>query len=131
MIDYERTMTEDGISIVSVEGWFDNFSCHYFLECMDDLLKEGHREIVIDCENLGAISSGCLGNLIRAQLGAKNQGGRIVLANVNNSFHEVIKLFGLTRLFGIYSTLDVALSKTRGRSGRNKITDRRLLSSTC
>ena len=131
MIDFESTKTEDGISIVSVEGWFEDFSCRYFLGCMDDFLKEGHREIVIDCENLAAVSSGCLGNLIRAQLRAKRQGGTIVLANVNNSIQEVIGFLGLNRLFGIYSTLDEALLKTRRKFGRRKVSAENQLSTCC
>ena len=131
MIDFEKTLTEDNIAIVSVEGRMEDFSCRYFFGCMEDLLQDGHREIVIDCENLGVISNAYLGCLIKAQRRARKQGGAIVLANVNNSVHESVGFLGLNFLLGIHSTLEVALAKTRRKFRHPKTNVRHQLSTSC
>ena len=115
MIDFKRTITNDGIAIVRVEGWLEEFACPYFVGCMEDLIKDGHREIVIDCTNLGLLSSACLSSLIKARRRAVKSGGRIILANPNSSILEVIGFLGLKSLFGIYPTCDQALIKIRRR----------------
>ena len=131
MIDFEKKITEDNIAIVNVEGRMEDFSCRYFFGCMEDLLEDGHREIVIDCENLGMISSAYIGCLIKAQRRARRHGGVIVLANVNNSIHEVVGFLGLNRLLGICPTLESALIKTRRKFRHQKTNVRRQLSTSC
>ena len=77
------------------------------------MIKDDHREIVIDCTNLGLLSSACLSSLIKARRRAVKSGGRIILANANSSILEVIGFLGLKSLFGIYPTCDQALIKIR------------------
>jgi len=113
MIDFEKTLTHDGIAVVKVNGWLEAFTCPYFFGCMEDLSRDGHREIVIDCEDIGLISKSCLNNLIKARQRARKGGGQIVLANVHTSLLEVIGFLGLKRLFGIYPSVDQALIKIR------------------
>ena len=118
MIDFTKTLTHDGIAIVKVRGWLEDYSCPYFLGCMRDLVREGHQEIVIDCESLGLLSSSCLNSLLRARKQVREDSGQIVLANVNTSILEVIGFLGIKRLFGIHSTLEIALSKVRKKTQR-------------
>lgn len=118
MIELKKTMTHDDIAIVKVNGWLEDFSCPFFSGKMEQLIRDGHREIVIDCEDLGLISSSCLNSLIKARKRATKGGGQIVLANVNASILEVIGFLGLTRLFGIYPSVDRALIKVRRKMRR-------------
>ena len=125
MIDFNKALTHDDIAVVKISGWLEAFSCPYFFECMEDLINDGHREIVIDCEDLGLISSSCLNSLIKARQKALKGGGQIVLANVNATILEVIGFLGLKRMFGIYPSVDVALIKLRGklrRGNRKRVT---------
>ena len=124
MIDFKKTITNDGIAIVKVDGWLKDFACPYFFGCMEDLIKDGHHEIVIDCSELELISSSCLNSLIRARGRAKKHNGSIVLANVNSTTSEVIGFLGLSRLIGIFPSVDEALLKIRRKlqkTSRNKI----------
>ena len=128
MIDFNRSFTQDGIAIVSVEGQLEDFACPYFFGCMEDLLQEGHREIVIDCDGIGMVSIGCLSSLSNARRHARQQGGSIVLANVNSSILKKVGLPSLSKLFGIYPSLDAALETTRRKLRRNKTGERGPLS---
>ena len=85
---------------------------------MEDLNRDGYREIVIDCEDIGLISRSCLNTLIKARQHARKDGGQIVLANVNTSLLEVIGFLGLKRMFGIYPSVDRALIKIRRKMRR-------------
>jgi len=123
MIDFKREITYDGIAIVSLEGWLEEFSCPYFSGCMKDLIDDGYDEIIIDCSGLGLISSSCLGSLIRANKRARGRNGKITLANVNSAPLEVIGFLGVKKLFGIYPSVEAALGRARkGRkiSARNR-----------
>jgi len=62
---------------------------------MEELIGDGHHEIVIDCTELGLISSSCLSTLIKGRRRVSKRGGRIILANVNSSILEVIGFLGL------------------------------------
>ena len=127
MIDFKSTFTEDNIAVVNVLGKLEDFACPYFFGCMEDLLQDGHREIVIDCQGIAMITAGCLRSLFKARRLANKQGGQIVLANVNDSILELIGLPSLKKLFGIYPSLDAALIKTR-RNLRRKSGEASLLS---
>jgi len=118
MIDFVKTVTHDGIAIVKVDGWLESFSCPYFFGCMEDLIRDGHREIVIDCAAIGLISSSCLSSLMRARQRTQKLGGKIVLANVNASVLEAIGFLGLKPFFGVYPTVDQALIQTRRKMRR-------------
>ena len=82
---------------------------------MEELIRDGHREIVIDCTELGLISSSCLSTLIKGRRRVSKRGGRIILANVNSSILEVIGFLGLKQLFGIYPSCEQALIRIRRR----------------
>ena len=115
MIDFKREVTPDGIAIVSLEGWLEEFSCPYFAGCMRDLSDDGYDEIIIDCTGLGLISSSCLGSLIRSNKRAKRGNVTISLANVSSAPLEVIGFLGLNKLFGIHASVEAALSRARKR----------------
>ena len=118
MIDFKREITPDGIAIVSLEGWLEEFSCPFFSGCMQDLSNEGFDEIVIDCSGLGLVSSSCLSNLVRLNRRAKKQNSAISLANVNSALLEVIGFLGMTKLFGIYPSVDAAVTRARKRRSK-------------
>ena len=113
MIDFQREVTSDGIVIVRLEGWLEEISCPYFSGCMRDLLDDGFDQIVVDCSNLGLIRSSCLGNLIRSNKRVKQRDGSITLANVNSALLEVLGFLGLTKLFGIYPSVEAAVTRAR------------------
>ena len=115
MIDFNREITDDGIAIVSLEGWLEEFSCPYFAGCMRDLSDDGYDEIIIDCSSLGLISSSCLGSLIRSNKRAQRKDVTISLANVSSAPMEVIGFLGLRKLFGIHPSVEAALSRARKR----------------
>lgn len=113
MIDFQQTVSPDGIATVSIQGRLGNTSCPYFFGCMRDLIDEGVRAIVVDCSELGAISSGCLGRLILARRRIRKNGGSILLANPSSSVLDVIRMMGLSGLFGVYSNVETALQVAR------------------
>ena len=117
MVDFEREITLDGIAIVRVGGWLEKFSCPYFAGCMKDLKEDGYEEIIIDCSDLGLISSSCLRDLIRSNK-RSGQSGTTALANVNTALTEVIGFLGLKNLFRVYSSVDDALAQARKRMSR-------------
>jgi len=109
MIDFETEITEDGIVIASIRGNLDALTTEYFFECMETLINDGHRKIIVDCDGLGYISSVGLGNMVRARAKAIKSGGRIYLAAINAAIAEAMTFSGLGKLFDIYPTAKMAL----------------------
>ena len=88
MIDF-HTQLIDGIAIVSVSGNLDSTSHDYFFENIADLMKNNIAEIIIDCDDLGFISSRSLGKLIVARNRAAKFNGKIYLTHVNLSLIHI------------------------------------------
>lgn len=116
MIDFQTVITPDHIVTISVYGKLDESTCDYFFQCIDDLISEGYREIIIDCEGLGFISSYGWGLLVKSRRKSQKIAGRIHLAGVNSIVSEVIAFLRFDQLFGIFPTVESALAKVRTRT---------------
>lgn len=114
MIDFTTSTSPDGSRIVRLGGQLDLIACEYFFDCIQDEIENGHLRIVIDCKDLGVISSAGLGMLIRARARVKKHGGIIILARLQNSVADVLALVHLDRIFKIYPTVEDALQAVQG-----------------
>ena len=104
MIDFESRKTEQGTLIIEVAGKLDGETNQYFFDCVKNEIEEGNKKIVINFDGLGYISSVGLGALVRASSRAAKAGGKIYLANIENSVLDVLRLVSFDKIFGIYET---------------------------
>ncbi len=111
MIEKELFQTKiiDGdILAIVLCGDLDSTSAPEFSRQIQAHLDAGHSKIIIDCRNLGYISSLGIGSLITLQTRVKRQGGEVKLAAVFGPVMEVLRLMRIDKILNIYGDLEFA-----------------------
>jgi len=72
-----------------------------FVAAVKKDLEDGRRSFVIDVGRLERIDSGGIGLLAAALASAHNAGGKIRLTGLNDRFHKLFKVVGLSGMFGV------------------------------
>ena len=104
MIDFNTHKTEGGTLVIRVGGRLDHDATDYFFNCVQDEINAGNNQIVINCSDLGYISSIGLGVLVRARSRVATAGGKIYLSRIDSQVLEIFRLVNFDKLFNIYPT---------------------------
>ena len=75
-----------------------------FKEQVSALIAEGFKTIVVDCRELGAITSSGLASLLWARTTTRSKGGKIYFTQVSASVAEVMEITKLSTVFSIAPT---------------------------
>ena len=110
MIDFSRKVTPDGVLVVRLGGRLDFNACEYFFTCMQDEIDNGYHQIVVDCRDLGHLSSAGLGMLVRARGRVKKHGGFICLARLQSGIADLFHFLHMDKIFQIYPRVRDALA---------------------
>lgn len=111
---YEKVGQNQDIIAVVLSGTLDESNCEYLLDCVSDEILEGRRKLILDCGQLGYISSMGLGMLVRVNSRMKKLGGDVRLAAVQSAVSNVLTVVGLNRIFQIYPNVDDAVAAHGG-----------------
>lgn len=96
------------ISIIHLSGLLDAHNSSYFLDSINQILKEGCQKIIVDFEKLEYLGSSGLEILLGKIQSIRNNGGDIVLCSMSKKIYKVFDLLGLTNFFKIFERLDEA-----------------------
>ncbi len=110
MLNFGSEVLDSGILVVRVGGNLDLESSEYFFECMTDELKQGHQKVVLNCADLGYISSIGLAALIRLRSRLAKQGGKVHLAEVQSAISDLLHLVSFDKLFELFPTQESAIA---------------------
>lgn len=94
----------NSVAIVTLSGKFSLAALADFKSELNALLSQGHRKIVIDCRDLGRISSSGLAALLWARSSASRFGCKIYLTHLSALVAEVLNVTKLASLFRIAPT---------------------------
>jgi anti-sigma B factor antagonist len=86
---------------VTLLGDLDVAGVNTFRRLLDDLLRDGHVEIVLDLNKLGFLDSSGLGALISARRRTYAAGGSLTLVCDDNQVLWVLEITNLDRVFQI------------------------------
>jgi anti-anti-sigma factor len=100
----------DGVLIVYLERGLKGQGEATLKERLDSLVREGHREVLINLKNLPYVDSTELGRLIRAHISVRQSGGRVRLCNLSEKVKTLMKLTRLETVLDIYETEEEALA---------------------
>ncbi len=89
----------DGKYVATLEGEMDTAAAMEAQQVLKPLYESGGRDIVIDCEKLEYIASSGLRILLGILKGAKANGSKVVLKNVNSDIKDVFSLTGFINIF--------------------------------
>lgn len=93
---------------VSVEGRLDAVTSKEFEDRVVQAIDQGEKHLLFDFASLDYISSAGLRALLTAKKKLGGSGGKIVLAGLKKTVHEVIEIAGFTPLFVIAESAEEA-----------------------
>jgi len=109
MIDFVSKPMSNGTIIVNVAGTLSETDRQYFFDCIGDFIESGYKNIIIECQRLGFVSSSGLAALLSARKRAAKKGGRVYLTHLNSNLAEVLEITKLGRLLLVYPTTEDAI----------------------
>jgi len=113
----------DGVSVVSLSGDVNSSNLTQFKEEVASLMADGTHTIVVDCRELGMISSSGLAALLWARAKVKVRGGKIYLTHVSAVVGEVLAITKLSTILSIVPTTRevlLRLGKIRPRPSQGR-----------
>ena len=108
----------DGVVILSLERGLKGMGEATLKERLDELVRAGHIQILIDLGGLPYVDSTELGRLIRCHLSVRQAGGRVRLCNLSEKVRMLMKMTRLDTVLELYGSEEEALEGIRGGSLR-------------
>lgn len=105
---FESDVIDGDILSIVLRGNLDTTSTREFEEALQRHLDFGRMKIIIDCRNLGFISSLGVGALVNLQTHVRRQGGEVKLAAVQGPVMHLLRLVRLDRFFDFYGDMEFA-----------------------
>lgn len=93
--------TSDRSAIVTLLGDLDVAAVDDFRRLLDDLLRDGHVDLVLDLNKLGFLDSSGLGALISARRRTFAAEGSLTLVCDDNQVLRILEITNLDRVFRI------------------------------
>ena len=102
--------SKDGIEVVDVEGEIDIYTAPRLRELLIDLAGKNSYHLVVNLEKVGFLDSTCLGVLAGGLKRVRPHDGSLDLVCTQERILKIFKITGLTKVFGIYQTVDQAIA---------------------
>ena len=101
---------KDGIEVVDVEGEIDIYSAPRLRELLIDLVSTNHYQLIVDLDKVGFLDSTGLGVLVGGLKRVRPHDGWLDLVCTQERILKIFRITGLTKVFGIYQTVDQAIA---------------------
>ena len=102
--------SKDGIEVVTVEGEIDIYTAPRLRELLIDLASTGRCQLIVDLDKVGFLDSTGLGVLAGALKRVRPHDGWLDLVCTQERILNIFKITGLTKVFGIYQSVDQAIA---------------------
>ncbi len=98
------------VRILRIEGDLDAHTFPEVQDRLEDMVANGERSIVLDCEALDYISSAGITVLQRMVKEVRSTGGDMRLAGLSEKIRSIINLLGFSKIIHDYADLDRAVA---------------------
>lgn len=93
----------DGVTVLDLSGRITLGEGSVQLrDAVRDLIGKGHKDILVNLEDVNYIDSSGLGELVSAYTTARNQSARLKLLKLTKKVHDLLQLTKLYTVFDIY-----------------------------
>jgi anti-sigma B factor antagonist len=106
---------QDGIEVIDVQGEIDMYTAPRLGELLIDLVSTGSYQLVVNRDKVGFLDSTGLGVLVGGLKRVRAHDGSLDLVCTQQRILKILRITGLTEVFGIYETVDQAIAATKGR----------------
>ena len=104
----------DGVAVLEPEGFINAHTVRQFEGALEALVQEGRFTILLDCKLLSYISSAGLGAIMGLIETVRENGGDILLCNLQKNVFEIFDTLGFTQLYRVFATEGEALLRLNG-----------------
>ena len=111
--------SKDGIEVVNVEGEIDIYTAPRLRELLIDLASKDNYQLIVDLEKVGFLDSTGLGVLVGGLKRVRPHDGWLDLVCTQEQILKIFKITGLTKVFGIYQSVDQAIAARNGQELSN------------
>ena len=102
--------SKDGIEVVNVEGEIDIYTAPRLRELLTDLAGKNNYQLIVNLEKVGFLDSTGLGVLAGGLKRVRAHDGSLDLVCTQERILKIFRITGLTKVFGIYQTVDQAIA---------------------
>ena len=106
---------KDGIEVIDVQGEIDMYTAPRLRELLIDLVSKGSYQFVVNLDTVGFLDSTGLGVLVGGLRRVRVYDGSLDLVCTQPRILKILKITGLTEVFGIYETVDQVLAARKRR----------------
>jgi len=108
--DFSIKIREAGVvSLVDVSGRLTSFETGALRDSISRLLKQGHKDIVLNLSGLQYLDSSGIGELARVYVSVVKQSGQMKVIGLSSKIEEVLKITHLYQVFPEFPDEEAAL----------------------
>jgi anti-sigma B factor antagonist len=107
--------SEDSIEVVDVEGEIDIYTAPRLRELLIDLVSKNNYQLIVNLDKVEFLDSNGLGVLVGGLKRVRAHDGSLDLVCTQERILKILRITGLTKVFGIYQTVDQAIAASKGR----------------
>ena len=101
---------KDGIEVIDVQGEIDIYTAPRLRELLIDLVSKGSYQLIVNLDKIGFLDSTGLGVLVGGLKRVRAHDGSLDLVCTQERILKIFRITGLTKVFGIYETVDQAIA---------------------
>jgi anti-sigma B factor antagonist len=105
---------KDGIEVVTVEGEIDIYTAPRLRELLIELAAKGSYQLIVNLDKVGFLDSTGLGVLVGGLKRVRPHDGSLDLVCTQERIVNIFRITGLTKVFGIYQSVDQAITARKG-----------------
>jgi anti-sigma B factor antagonist len=109
-----RVREVDGVAIVEPSGFINAHTVKHFETTLEDLVGTGKYSILLKCTDLNYISSAGLGAIMGQIETVRENGGDIMLSDLQRSVFLIFDTLGFTQLYRVFESEADALQAVSG-----------------
>ena len=97
------------VSLVDVSGRLTSFETGALRDSISRLLKQGHKDIILNLTDLQYLDSSGIGELARVYVSVVKQNGQMKVIGLSSKIEEVLKITHLYQVFPEFPDEEAAL----------------------
>ena len=98
------------VAVILPAGFINAHTVREFEEALEGLVQEGRYLILLNCKDLNYISSAGLGAIMGLIETVRENGGDILLSNLQDNVFAIFDTLGFTQLYRVFGDEDMALA---------------------
>ena len=106
-----QTTTNNGLSVISVEGFLDAHTAPQFESAIQSEIDAGRTRIIVDCAKLTYISSAGLGVFMGFIEEVREQEGDIKICGLTPKVRQVFEMLGFESVYDLCPDVDDAVQR--------------------